>query len=43
VLACKLSLTEIKDGTASIDDILKINALLDMQADIEAAHYDKQK
>jgi hypothetical protein len=43
VLAGKLSLTEIKDGTASIDDILKINALLDMQSDIEAAHYDKQK
>jgi len=38
-----VTLTEVKDGTASITDLQRLNALLDMQADIEAAQYDSIK
>jgi len=31
----------VKNGTASVDDLLVINALLDMQSDIEAAVYER--
>lgn len=31
----------MKDGTATIEDLKKLNALLDMQGDIEADQYEK--
>lgn len=31
----------MKDGTATIEDLKKLNALLDMQCDIEADQYEK--
>jgi len=43
ILAGKVTLSEVKAGTATIDDLHKLNALLDMQADIEAAQYEKAK
>ena len=43
ILAGKVSLTEVKSGIAGVHDLLAINALLDMQADIEAAQYDAAK
>nr|DAR50307.1 MAG TPA: hypothetical protein [Caudoviricetes sp.] len=36
VLARKISLAEVKDGTADLVDLLKINAILDMQDEAEA-------
>lgn len=36
-----VTLTEVKNGTASVGDLLVINALLDMQSDIEAAAYER--
>lgn len=36
-------MTEIKSGIASIDDLMKINALLDMQSDIEWQQAQEQK
>jgi hypothetical protein len=36
-------LTEVKNGTATIEDLQKLNALLDMQSDMEAAQYDAAK
>lgn len=43
ILAGKVTLTEVKNGTATVRDIMAINALLDMQADIEAANMPKQE
>jgi hypothetical protein len=37
ILAGKFTLTEVKTGVATVSDILAINALMDMQADIQAA------
>lgn len=34
-MAKKVSISEVKSGAASIDDLLIINALLDMQSDME--------
>jgi len=42
-MAGKVTLSEVKNGTATIDDLRKINAILDMQSDIEAAQYEAQK
>jgi hypothetical protein len=42
-LAGKVTLKEVKEGVATIDDLQKINALLDMQADIESAQYEAIK
>lgn len=36
ILAGKVTLTEVKTGVASVRDLFALNALLDMQADIEA-------
>jgi hypothetical protein len=36
-----VTLTEVKSGIASIENLFAINALLDMQHDIEAAQYKK--
>ena len=38
-----MTLTEVKLGIATIEDLQAINALLDMQADIEAAQYSETK
>jgi len=43
ILAGKVTLREVKDGVADVEDLLKLNALLDMQSDIEAAAMDKSK
>lgn len=40
-MAGKLTFTEVKEGIATIEDIQKINALLDMQHDYEAQNYDR--
>lgn len=39
----KISLRDVKDGVATVEDLQALNALLDMQADIEAAQYDDAK
>lgn len=36
-MAGKVTLTEVKDGTAGVYDLFAINALLDMQADLDEA------
>jgi hypothetical protein len=38
-----VTLTEVKNGTATVEDLQVLNALLDMQSDIEAAQYDAMK
>lgn len=43
ILAGKVALRDVKDGTVSIEDLDTLNGLLDMQADIDAAHYDAAK
>ena len=43
VLAGKSTLKEMKSGAWSLDDVLKINALLDMQEDVELANLPKPK
>ena len=43
IMQGKVTLRDVKDGIATIEDLLTINALLDMTADIEAAEYDKMK
>jgi hypothetical protein len=43
ILAGKVTLTEVKSGTATILDLFKLGALLDMQADIEEASMEKNK
>ena len=43
ILAGKVQLRDVKDGTATIEDLKKLNALLDMQGDIEAAQYEGKK
>ena len=43
MLAGKVSLTEVKTGVATVEDLQVLNALLDMQSDIEAAHYEAAK
>jgi hypothetical protein len=35
IIAGKVTLRDVKDGTASVRDIQILNALLDMQADIQ--------
>ncbi len=42
-MAGKVTLSEVKNGTATIDDLRKINAILDMTADLESASYEAQK
>ncbi len=42
-MAGHTTLSEVKRGICTVEDLQKINALLDMQADIEAAQYDSQK
>jgi uncharacterized ParB-like nuclease family protein len=41
--AGKVTLTEVKTGVATVEDLQKINALLDMQSDVDAAHYEAMK
>lgn len=36
IMAGKVTLTEVKTGLATVEDLAAINALLDMQSDIEA-------
>lgn len=43
IIAGKVSLEEVKTGIATIEDLLTINGLLDMQSDIEAATFDNLK
>jgi hypothetical protein len=43
IIANKVTLKDVKDGTATIEDLQKINAILDMQSDIESAQYEGQK
>jgi hypothetical protein len=43
VLAKIVTVTEIKDGTVTLGDLCKINALLDMQSDIQKYHLDHPK
>nr|DAI78032.1 MAG TPA: hypothetical protein [Caudoviricetes sp.]DAL83921.1 MAG TPA: hypothetical protein [Caudoviricetes sp.]DAM98317.1 MAG TPA: hypothetical protein [Caudoviricetes sp.]DAR02783.1 MAG TPA: hypothetical protein [Caudoviricetes sp.]DAX29439.1 MAG TPA: hypothetical protein [Caudoviricetes sp.] len=43
MLAKVVTVTEIKDGTVTLGDLCKINALLDMQSDIQKYHLDHPK
>jgi len=43
ILAEKVSLREVKEGIATIEDLQILNALLDMQADIESVQYESTK
>ena len=43
ILAGKVSLVDVKSGAVEIDDLNKLNALIDMQNDIEAAGYEDAK
>lgn len=38
-----VTLSEVKDGTASLIDLLKINALMDFQAAAEAEAMERSK
>lgn len=42
-MAGKITLSEVESGTATVDKLQKLNALLDMQADIENDKIDKAK
>lgn len=42
-MAGKVTLSEVESGTATVDKLQKLNALLDMQADIENDKIDKAK
>jgi len=35
ILARKVSLSEVKSGMCSVDDLMRLNALLDMTSDYE--------
>lgn len=43
IMAGKVTLSEVESGTATVDKLQKLNALLDMQADIENDKIDKAK
>ena len=43
ILAGKVSLTEVKSGVVEIDDLNKLNALIDMTNDIESSQYEDAK
>ena len=43
ILAGKVTLAEVKNGTATIEDLQKINAILDMQSEMDAAQYEQAK
>ena len=43
ILAGKLSFNDIKSGFATVEEILKINALLDMSDDYQAAAMEKDR
>lgn len=43
ILAGKVTLSEVKSGVATVEDLHKLNALLDMQSDIEAAQMEKAR
>lgn len=38
-----MALRDVKDGTATVEDLQALNALMDMQSDIEASQYDAMK
>jgi len=38
-----VTLTEVKRGIATVEDLQALNALMDMQADIDAAQYEAAK
>jgi hypothetical protein len=40
IIAGKVTLSEVKNGTATIEDLQSINAILDMQTDMEAAQHE---
>lgn len=42
-MAGKVTLSEVESGTATVDKLQKLNALLDMQADIENDKIEKAK
>ena len=42
-MAGKVTLSEVESGTATVDKLQKLNALLDMQADIENDKIEKSK
>lgn len=42
-MAGKVTLTEVESGTATVEMLQKLNALLDMHADIENDRIDKAK
>ena len=42
-MAGKVSLVDVKSGAVEIEDLNKLNALIDMQNDIEAAGYEDTK
>jgi len=43
ILAGKVALVDVKRGRVSVEDLHKLNALLDMQADFEAAQHESIK
>ena len=43
ILAGKVAFRDVADGVATVEDLQKLNALLDMQADIEAAQMEKAR
>lgn len=43
VLAKVVTVTEIKEGTVTLGDLCKINALLDMQSDVQRYYLDHPK
>jgi len=43
ILAGKVTLRDVKDGTATVEDLQALNALMDMQSDIEAVQYEAAK
>jgi hypothetical protein len=43
IIAGKVSLSEVKSGVATIEDLQVINAILDMQTDLEASQYEAVK
>ena len=42
-MAGKVTLTEVKTGIATVEDLMVLNDLMDMQVDIEAAQIEKAK
>nr|DAY48042.1 MAG TPA: hypothetical protein [Caudoviricetes sp.] len=43
MLAKVVTVTEIKEGTVTLGDLCKINALLDMQSDVQKYYLDHPK